>query len=587
MKNSKQNASFLTKVKTRISLKLYSLIVILAVTAIICTGILTYTLLSVVNTSDNIVSNQVKMSEMISEISREYSNINSQVLTHVLTANVDTMDTIKQSITEDFEELNSNVVSFENRLQVNDSRREDLDGFKAEFAKYKKTVDSILESSKTNKMQAEVSASTNLSMFNSVIKEYLDSMLDITNEDMADSQDRMNNSVKVIPVIVVIAIVILLLASVTTILFIRRLVIIPVSGLTVQVEGIAKRIKDNSGDLTSRVQVKSKDEIGKLAGAINDFIIQLQQVISALMISCSELTIQQDTVTKSVDSANNGAKVTANTLEEMAASMQEVAASVSSVANDTYLVEQEVGKMSSATIEGSRYASQIKNEATVIERKAIDSRDYAVNIISNMDQTLKASVENSRDIGKITELTSEILDISEQTNLLSLNASIEAARAGESGKGFAVVADEIRNLADRTKESANRIYSIIDGVIQSVGELADNASGLLEFVNSRVKDDYTTMEETGRNYSKAAETMNSIMVELSHSMHELMDTIKHVSLANQEINTTVGKSTQDITDIVNSNSDLLIEMSSITDSFHKVEEVANRLNECVTCFKYY
>ena len=585
MKKNSNKPIFLKK--QSISKKLFSLILVLAITAIVCTGFLTFTLITIVDISDDIVGNQVVMSEKISDISSGYSHINSQVLTHVLTPNSGTMDEIKQNIIDEFTLLDTNVSEFESYLVEDDSRKIDLDSFKKEFAKYKKTVDSLLESSKTNKMQAEVSASTNLSMFNQQIEGYLSAMSVKTEEDMKNGQNKMLDMAATIPIVVVVAISLLIVVAVVTNIFIRRLVISSIKLLTKQVDSIVNEIKDNSGDLTKRVKVKSKDEIGRLAFAINEFISQLQEIIGALISGCSDLSIQQGTVGKSVGAANSGAKNTAYTLEEMAASMQEVAATVSHVAENTYLVEQEVDKMSSAAINGSKYAEDIKKEAEEVGKHASESREYAVKMIHNIDINLKSSVEKSHEIDKITKLTNEILEISEQTNLLSLNASIEAARAGDAGKGFAVVADEIRNLADNTKESANRIYTIIEGVISSVEELANNASVLLDFVNSRVKDDYTTMEETGRNYSKASETMDAIMKELSSSMKDLMVTIQNVNLANQEINHTVGKSAQDITNIVGSNCSLLEEMNAITESLTKVEDVVSRLNKCVQYFKSY
>ena len=95
-------------------------------------------------------------------------------------------------------------------------------------------------------------------------------------------------------------------------------------------------------------------------------------------------------------------------------------------------------------------------------------------MIAEFDVALQTSIEESRQIDSINNLTADILKIAGQTNLLALNASIEAARAGESGRGFAVVADEIRVLADNSTQTANNIKKISAGVIGAVNKLADN-----------------------------------------------------------------------------------------------------------------
>lgn len=568
-----------------ISSKLYTLIILLIGTALLCIAFLTYSLTSIVNTSDDLMSNKAVMVNTISQISQGYTYINSQVVSHVLFSNEETLEKIEADISNRFEQLDTNIEEFKGYLKEGDVRLTDLEDFLNKYTQYKDTVTNILRFSKTNKQQAMMVISTNLSTFNNKLQENLDNIEVITKEDMAKGQNAINKKAAFVPVIIMIAIAGVLVVTVIIVLFIRKLVTVPIRVLTKQVDIIVQDIKQGKGNLTKRVTIKSKDELGKLASAINDFIAQLQRTMSALIGGCTDLVKQQETVDESVIKANGCAKNTAATLEEMASCMQEVAATVSSVANDTSIVEVETQKMAQIALDGSEYADQIKKEAFLVEKQAIDNREDAVSIIQNMDETLKVSVENSRKISMITELTAEILEISEQTNLLSLNASIEAARAGEAGKGFAVVADEIRNLADSTKASANRIYNITNEVISSVEDLANNSSDMLEFVNTRVKQDYSNMEEIGKNYSNAADSMDRIMKGIHQSLQELKETIEHVSAANQEINEAVGKSAQDITGIVVNNGDLLEGMDSIAITMKQVDDVVKRLKSCVDCFE--
>lgn len=116
-------------------------------------------------------------------------------------------------------------------------------------------------------------------------------------------------------------------------------------------------------------------------------------------------------------------------------------------------------------------------------------------MVIEMTELLQASMENSKKVTRINDLTNDILEISSQTNLLALNASIEAARAGEAGKGFAVVAEEIRILADNSRETTNSIQEISKMVTGAVEGLADNAEEMMRYVNETILGDYDSMSE--------------------------------------------------------------------------------------------
>lgn len=132
-------------------------------------------------------------------------------------------------------------------------------------------------------------------------------------------------------------------------------------------------------------------------------------------------------------------------------------------------------------------------------------------MITDIIETLKAAIEESKSVDRVNELTEEILSVSSQTNLLALNASIEAARAGEAGKGFAVVADEIRKLADSTRETANNIQSINALVTQAVNKLANNSNAIVEYIDGTIMPDYDRFVENGVQYRDDAAYVNTTM----------------------------------------------------------------------------
>ena len=128
----------------------------------------------------------------------------------------------------------------------------------------------------------------------------------------------------------------------------------------------------------------------------------------------------------------------------------------------------------------------------------------------------------------VDELTNEILHISGKTNLLALNASIEAARAGEVGKGFAVVADEIRQLADSSRETANKIQNINGQVISAVNELSDNANEMIGYISGTILPDYDVYAASGQQYREDAEQVSSAMNNCISEMEELRGHIERL-----------------------------------------------------------
>lgn len=567
-----------------IGIKIMVLLLLLAITAISCVGVLVWTLQSVIGMSDQIVSEQVAEQEKISTLSRQFTYINSQVLTHVMTTNSVTMDTLSEKILQDITDMEQQIEEFGYLLSEGDERKEALDSASAELAKYRKTVESLLVTSAENKTQAYVSATSNLPMFNEHIENYMNRMLEITAQEMEQAQGQMEQSAAKVPGIISVASIALLVVVIVIMLGLRLWVIGPVKKATKQVDELVEGIRCNKGDITKRIHVGSRDEVGRLAIAINDLVAQMQIIIRAITEGCGQMEEKQADIISNVEKVNATADHTMRNLGVMSRGMQLVTGAIEGVQQDTGVLDHTVENMLEVAQNGRNYAADIKEKAGKMKVTAVESKQEATLVMKEIDTAMTESIANSRQIHKITELTEEILGIAGTTNLLALNASIEAARAGEAGRGFAVVAEEIRKLADSSRESANNIQEISNRVVESVEELSENATRLLEFMNTRVMKDYDALEDTGSNYHEAADHVDEMMNEFGQKIDELLSVLQNVNTANTQMEATVGDSTEKLSVVEKNNQGLQQEMKDISYAVEELAASAGQLKESIRCF---
>jgi methyl-accepting chemotaxis protein len=361
---------------------------------------------------------------------------------------------------------------------------------------------------------------------------------------------------QVLVVVMVVAIILMVFA-------VNRSIARPARNASRELNGIVEKIEHNQGDLTQRISVKTKDEIGQLVEGINGFIESLQILMKKVQEESTKMSSSSNEVNAQVGESNRSALNVSSATEELAASMEEIASTLDQIASGSSQILEQIHEMNESADSGARQVAGIKERAQNIHRQTVENKNHSIEVFQSVETELQRAVEESQSVEKIDHLTGDILEIASQTNLLALNASIEAARAGEAGKGFAVVADEIRVLADNSRDTANSIQEISGLVTGAVEKLSSNASKLLDYVNDGVMKDYDAIVETVDQYQADADLMNNILTHFAENSTVIADTMNIMSQGINDISATVDDSARNISGVAEDTSQLVIAISNI------------------------
>ncbi len=352
-----------------------------------------------------------------------------------------------------------------------------------------------------------------------------------------------------------------------------------------QLKKIISDIDNNEGDLTQRINIKTKDEIGQLASGINAFIEQLQGIMKQVSDGSVKMNEQIGRINENIIQSESGATDISATMEEMSASMEEISASVDQINANSQNILSNAKDMYEVAENGTEILAGVKKNAQTIKTETLESKDTTVRIMSENKELLQTAIENSRSVSKIKELTGEILSIASQTNLLALNASIEAARAGEAGRGFAVVAEEIRVLADNSQNTANNIQTIGDVVTQAIAQLADKANEMLEFIDNTVLRDYDKFVGIANQYHDDADNIDEMMLGFRSQAEMLEKTLNDVAEGINGITIAVEENAKGVCVVADNTGSLVAMLGDIKDNAESNKEISDGLQSQVTRFK--
>lgn len=533
----------------KISTKFMAVIMIVAAIGLAGMGILVNNVNGIRVVSERILSGVLQDYREASEIAADFEIIHKSVLKHVMTAKETKMALAENDIKAKRKNVDALLASYATRLD--EEKQEIYDELMAAYTIYLTELDNILEVSKSgDKSKAQTLIFSNITNYESQMETCLSQLQSLSLEKMEAGKQSVYAYTEQVPLVSTLSVSIVILAVAVAYLIAKWTIITPIKRTTRELNRIIKSIEEERGDLSLRVSEKSKDEIGVLAKGINRFLVILESIIGNMIDSCEQMGAAQGKVRENIHTTNSSAQNTSATTEELAAGMKCVTDNVAMVGEETRKVRLSAEAMANQAKEGTGYAGEIRQRAKGLQEKAIESREEAKNILAQIGSAVNDSIDDTKQIGKITELTEDILGVASQTNLLALNASIEAARAGEAGKGFAVVAEEIRMLADNSKQTANKIQNISEKVVTSVAQLSQEASKLLQFVSGKVMEDYEVLEHTGEQYFTDAATLHEIMVNIAQASDMLKQAMERVAETNEGITLTVNESAEGINNVV-------------------------------------
>lgn len=342
---------------------------------------------------------------------------------------------------------------------------------------------------------------------------------------------------------------------------------------------------NNEGDLTQTLEVLSGDEMELIAGNINGLLRYMRGIMINISAGSNQINGSSNTMADSLSGAEINITDVSSTMKQMSQAMEETSASMNQIAESVNRIYGEVEGIYAKAGKGMEYTDKIRINASNICTETIEIQNNARNQVEQMTADMNEKIERSKAVREISELTENIINITEQTNLLSLNASIEAARAGEAGRGFAVVADEIGKLANSSSEAAERIKQVSSEVIKAVNDLSDEAGLMVAFINEITMNGYQKLADTGADYQNDAGNFYDIMSEFSHTAGNLRKNMDSIKEFVETINTAVEESADGITSVSQKADNLTCIVNSINEEAQKNQKMAGQLKNEVGKFK--
>lgn len=495
-------------------------------------GSIAFFSLSTINDGmESMYNNDLQSIRFLGDVRRDLLIIRGDVYRYISTDNSAEYKELEKDIVNCFKTIKESMIKF-NETDFTDEEKEETRKFENYLSQYEKDITSAISLQNTGDKGLALIMIDNAGINRERAIIILDNLVNMSTEAAEKSESLSGETYQKTIVFMISLVIICLIVSISIAAIVSRSIRIPIA----KTLNLAKNIA--AGDLISRVVHKSSDEVGELILSLNETADSLQSVIREVLNSSGSVTSASQQLSAAMEETNasmqeiaNGVAHIAENNESNTAAIQQISATISNI-SDKAITTADSSKLAVETGKEVKLSAEKGGELVLHVSDSIDAVRTASSEVSNIMFDLQKS---AHEINQAVEL---ITGISEQTNLLSLNAAIEAARAGEQGRGFAVVADEVRALAEQSKDATKRIEQMVKAIQTNCTKAREKTANSDKLISNS----YTAASETSSYIMNIIDKINTIVVQIS----EIADTAVQQSLMTKEISSSIDSMAENI-----------------------------------------
>ncbi|MDE6976590.1 MAG: MCP four helix bundle domain-containing protein [Lachnospiraceae bacterium] len=484
----------------------------------------------------NIADNYMRQQTQLSEIRRSIMDIHKMALSHIVATDYETMITLVRQIKEEEKLLDEQLAQYNSGLSSKDE--ETYQSLLSNYDSFKHALVFLVCASAGSKTQdAYAYANGDVATFAAAAEENINTLYASVSQQTSLARAQLSSVYLGSMITNSASMILCVLLVVSVISLILRSVVRPIKGILHTIQGSSGRINDVVGEVLKRTRTstKSATDLSFLAGELSS------------------------SIQKAADNA----------------------AAISKNSEETRLYATQIADECNAIAE---YSTAMKTRADEMELSAKTSMEATSAKTADMMRVLAEAIEQSKSVEQINSLTDDILSISSKTTLISLNASLEATRAGKAGKGFSVVAGEIRQLADSSRDTANRIQQINEVITDAVYHLSQSAQNLVDYMDQSILKEFEEFVEAGSQYRKDASYIENVMDEFNDKTMRLQNSMTEIADSIGSITKAMDDSAAGISRVAGSTQHLVSDMADITGKMDVNQEVAGELSRETVSF---
>lgn len=583
-KAQKVNNKPKVKGKKKLSTKLILIpVFVVGFVSVISSGLSLKNLSKVNDAASQIVDTSMVGTEMLNDIEMETVNVHTLALAHIISTDLSSMIDIVSEVRNHEEKLKQLLDDYNPYVTLETKRNYRI--ICENYTSLVKECGNVMAYSAAGKNEeAYKTANGSIAKYSNNIEKAISSMREHVNSVTQEERKSLESTYRASVVTCTFTIAVSIIALLFVVFAVVTMVIKPLLRTQKEINGIIVNIDNKKGDLTQRVTPINNAEVDAVGKGINVFMTKLQAIFKAVVTNSARMERVVDDVRQSVQTSNSSVSDLSALTEELSATMQDISENASVINANTDNVAKEVEIIAEKTEELTGYTKDMKVHAQSMESVARTNMETTDRKVSEILEVLQKAIEDSNSVKQVNSLTNDILNIASQTNLLALNASIEAARAGEAGRGFAVVASEISQLAAASQEAANNIQRINAVVTNAVNNLADNANGLVSYMNDSILPEFERFVESGVEYNDKASFIEGTMTDFKEKTDSLKQSMLEISSSINTISHAINEGVNGVVSAADSTQLIVEDMDNISHKMDENYEIADSLKKETSIF---